>query len=350
MKSISLYYKDGSSNKEYHTQMVKSDKGVVVNFQYGRVGNALQTGTKTPTPVSEVEAEKIYDKLVKEKIGKGYKEREDSEKKNDFSGPATTEKKTHGIFPQLLNAIDNVQDFINDDKYLAQQKLDGMRRMVVAENRVVIGLNKKGQTVQLTDSIMDAVTYFDCILDAEIISDKLYVFDILSFEGKDFKEKSCHERIVALNYLHFGKAIEVVQTAFTREEKQKMYDDLREHNAEGIVFKLKSSKYVAGRPNSGGSQVKFKFQNTGTFIVADITKDKRSVGLEMINNIGERVFMGKCTISPNFDVPKVGTFVEIQYLYCYPNGGKIFQPVFLTEREDCDMTDINMSQLVYKAD
>ena len=74
MKNISLYFKEGSSDKEYHAQMVKSGKGVVVNFQYGRVGNALQSGTKTPTPVSEEEADKIYTKLVKEKMGKGYQE------------------------------------------------------------------------------------------------------------------------------------------------------------------------------------------------------------------------------------------------------------------------------------
>lgn len=74
MKNISLYFKEGSSDKEYHVQMVKSGKGVVVNFQYGRVGNALQTGTKTPEPVSEEEAEKIYNKLVAEKKRKGYDE------------------------------------------------------------------------------------------------------------------------------------------------------------------------------------------------------------------------------------------------------------------------------------
>jgi bifunctional non-homologous end joining protein LigD len=74
IKEISLFFKEGTSDKEYHVQMVKSDKGVVVNFQYGRVGNTLTAGTKTPTPVSEEEAEKIYGKLLKEKMGKGYKE------------------------------------------------------------------------------------------------------------------------------------------------------------------------------------------------------------------------------------------------------------------------------------
>jgi bifunctional non-homologous end joining protein LigD len=72
MKNISLYFKEGSSDKEYHIQLIPMEKGFVVNFQYGRVGNTLTPGTKTPIAVSEAEADKVYNKLVKEKMGKGY--------------------------------------------------------------------------------------------------------------------------------------------------------------------------------------------------------------------------------------------------------------------------------------
>lgn len=74
MKKADLEFIEGSSSKEYHVQMVKSGDKFLVNFQYGRIGNTLISGTKTPTPVSEEEAEKIYNKLLKEKMGKGYKE------------------------------------------------------------------------------------------------------------------------------------------------------------------------------------------------------------------------------------------------------------------------------------
>lgn len=59
-----------------------SDKFSVL-FQYGRVGNTLTSGTKTLIPVDEAEANKVYDKLIKDKKGKGYKEKElPNEKKN----------------------------------------------------------------------------------------------------------------------------------------------------------------------------------------------------------------------------------------------------------------------------
>ena len=80
MKSISLVFQEGNSNKEYHIQLEKSGDGHVVNFQYGRICNALQSGTKTPTPVSLEEAEKIFNKLEKEKRAKGYSDSDEKKK------------------------------------------------------------------------------------------------------------------------------------------------------------------------------------------------------------------------------------------------------------------------------
>jgi hypothetical protein len=79
LRSISLYYKQGSSDKEYHVQIIKEHPlskfdEYVVNFQYGRCGSVLKRGTKTEAPVSLSEARDIYDSVVKEKMAKGYKE------------------------------------------------------------------------------------------------------------------------------------------------------------------------------------------------------------------------------------------------------------------------------------
>jgi bifunctional non-homologous end joining protein LigD len=150
-----------------------------------------------------------------------------------------------------------------------------------------------------------------------------------------------------LNTLAFGSAIEVVKTAYTRAEKLKMYNDLKEAKAEGVVFKLKTSKYVAGRPNSGGEQLKSKFYKEASFIVKDFTKGKRSVGLELINENGERVHMGKCTIPPNKDVPPIGAVVEVRYLYAY-KGGAIFQSTYKHQRNDVDVKECLMTQIIYK--
>lgn len=71
-KSLSLFFQEGSSDKQYDISLEKKDAGWVVNFKYGRRGNCNNSGSKTDGPVSYELALKTYDKLVKEKMGKGY--------------------------------------------------------------------------------------------------------------------------------------------------------------------------------------------------------------------------------------------------------------------------------------
>ena len=342
---VSLYFKQGASDKEYHIQIEEENGEYVVNFQYGRRGRALKSGTKTATPVSLPEAEKIYGKLLNSKLSKGYTPQVNTQQ--NFSQNIPTQKTVHKL-PQLLNMVFTTREFINDDSYLAQEKMDGERRMVISEAGEVTGLNKKGQKVPLPSNIIDSVNN-ECIIDGEIIGDTLYAFDILSLDGEDLEGEPCIERISTLNTLRFGEGVRVVETAYTTEEKQEMFDKLEREHREGIVFKKKDSPYTHGRPSSGGNQLKFKFYKTATFIVANQTPGKRSVGLELIDDNGQKVFMGKVTIPPNKDIPNVGDLVEVRYLYAY-RGGAVYQPTYIWKREDSDLTDATTSQIIYKAE
>jgi predicted DNA-binding WGR domain protein len=71
--SIALYFREGTSDKVYNVSLQQEVlNGYVVNFSYGRRGNALVVGSKTKAPISLEGARVIFDKLVKEKICKGY--------------------------------------------------------------------------------------------------------------------------------------------------------------------------------------------------------------------------------------------------------------------------------------
>jgi bifunctional non-homologous end joining protein LigD len=71
---ITLYYREGSSDKVYQASIEPHGEGFVVNFAFGRRGSTMNTGTKTQTPVDYNSAKSIYDKLVREKKAKGYTE------------------------------------------------------------------------------------------------------------------------------------------------------------------------------------------------------------------------------------------------------------------------------------
>ena len=62
IQSTSLYFREGNSDKEYHTAIEPSGEGYIVTFAYGRRGSNLTTGTKTPYIVSLAEATAIHAK------------------------------------------------------------------------------------------------------------------------------------------------------------------------------------------------------------------------------------------------------------------------------------------------
>ena len=73
VKQSILYFKEGNSDKAYEIDLcdVGNDK-YVVNFRYGRRNAKLKEGSKTPSPVSLAEAEKIFGELEDEKISNTF--------------------------------------------------------------------------------------------------------------------------------------------------------------------------------------------------------------------------------------------------------------------------------------
>ncbi len=110
------------------------------------------------------------------------------------------------------------------------------------------------------------------------------------------------------------------------------FQQFKNEEKEGVVFKHKDAPYTPGRPNSGGSQLKYKYYETGSFIVTKVN-DQRSVSLILFE--GDKIRpAGNVTVPPNHDVPAPGTVVECRYLYAFKESGSIYQPVFLGARED----------------
>jgi hypothetical protein len=77
-RSVSLYLKAGTSDKEYHLYMCKhtSDSLYSVHAEYGRVPSVSQTHDKTKgARVSRTAAVDIFIKLEREKRGEGYRDK-----------------------------------------------------------------------------------------------------------------------------------------------------------------------------------------------------------------------------------------------------------------------------------
>jgi bifunctional non-homologous end joining protein LigD len=259
--------------------------------------------------------------------------------------------------PQLLDELKEereVEQYINDDRYCAQQKFDGKRmmlRITATVSGVLKGLqtyNKKGELCGHPSSYVDHAPETSCLLDGESIGDDYYAFDVLELDGTLVKNIPYAERMDRNNYralIAYGHPW-FVGTAWTTEEKRNLFETLKASNAEGIVFKPVDMDYRSGH---GVGCFKYKFVATASCIVVGHTAGKRSISLGLKQNpVDLRIIpVGKCTIPPNKEIPAIGSRVEIRYLYAYP-GGSLFQPVYLGERDDTDASECVITQLKYK--
>ena len=151
--------------------------------------------------------------------------------------------------------------------------------------------------------------------------------------------------------------IKLAETAHTTDRKRILLERMKREQREGVVFKNIDAPYTAGRPNSGGAQLKHKFYSTASFIVWKVNT-KRSVSLALWGTSkahppttpSVQVTAGNVTIPPNHHIPKVGSVVEVRYLYAFKESGVIYQPVYLGLRADIDPSECRVEQLKYKAD
>ncbi len=353
--TASLYFSDGASDKVYHAQIVGHDAdGYVVNFQYGRRGSTLQSGSKTPAPVPLTKAQSIFDKLVKEKTSKGYSPGIDG---TPFAG---TEKagRVSGVSLQLLNPVtrEEATALLEDPSWCMQPKLDGERRAVIVGDDVE-GVNRKGLIVDLPLSIAQAIRQClpkGTVIDGEQIGDTLHVFDLLRYEGKDLSQMPYFSRHTALSVAIPGAIsardpLRLVSLYRTTQEKVAAFERLEQTGAEGVVFKRLQAPHTPDRPASGGDQRKFKFVETATVKVLGMNEGVRSARLALLDEAGQWVPVGNVTIPPGAALPGPGDLIEVRYLYAYP-GGSLYQPVYDRARTDLDETAASLDQLKYKTD
>ena len=256
--------------------------------------------------------------------------------------PTTTDLIDEFI-PQLLTEIDEseIESFFTNNDFCCQEKKDGRHITLQIKNGKFFNRNKKGQKSTFAiefESELKNIGY-DILIDGEQIEDKFFVWDLLEFDNKDYRNLSYFERYTVLSKLNF-KTIQIVEIITGEKNKREFFEKLK--SKEGIVFKRLSAKFSSGK---GQDQFKFKFYHECSVIVVPGRIGKASIGMELIKHDGSREFVGYCSCNKN---PPIGSIAEIKYLYAYRNGCLI-QPSFKELRDDVDVNECILSQLKYKS-
>lgn len=370
---VELRYIDNRSDKVYKLSLERYEKdadncGWVVNFAYGRYGKPLKTGTKTPHPRGFDAAELLYNKLMVEKLRKGYVCTD-----TEAGAPAASLRVIQGDktawLPQLLNPI-NPEDLIDVwDRFspncYVQTKHDGERRGIIIGEDGIIPANRRGLRTTVSPEIMEDLERliknkeWQGILDCEDMGDHLVIFDYIPIDDKStFMYK---DRVIELEYINDD--VQNLNLEHVRVERAlhiTSYAGLKGFAAvealdgeEGIVIRDGLGVYTPGKPNSGGSCLKLKFWNDCTVMVGSIHPTKRSIGMKMwsedlaLTTEPGWIDVGNCTIPANYDIPEVYDLVDVKYLYAYP-GGSIYQPQYKGVRTDLKASAATTGQLTYK--
>jgi bifunctional non-homologous end joining protein LigD len=371
VKETKLFFQEGNSDKVYEAAVVDDGDGTFsVAVRWGRRGPSLNSGKKAQG-VTRAAADKVFDRLVREKTGKGYEIQTDDhapaatappEGQGSSSKAGVHKRAVLGPKAQLMNPVDDdaqAEQLLTNGGWLAQQKLDGQRVLLHIDAGTpprTFGTNRHGEETVVPKAVCDGASSLPAgtILDGELLDGAYLVFDILRFGDVDLRSKTCLARYTCLTddvEPGLSEPVSVVAAATTTAQKQALRARLRDNRAEGMIFKEVSAPYTAGRPSSGGMQRKWKFTKSADVVVVENAGNAYRMQVrhgKVFLDVG-KVFAGTTNASrAQLDAAlKAGERVvcEVQYLYASVDF-QLVQPVFVRARDDKDAHDCTRDQLV----
>lgn len=369
-KSVRLFFQEGSSDKVYHAHILDDGGAYTVQVEWGRRGSKLNQGNKA-LRVSLAEAQKVFDKLVREKTDKGYQAISDEIQPaavvppdGQGSGSKVPRRARVGRVAQLLNPIeaDALDAFVDDDRWIGQQKLDGVRVLGHVHDGELIGTNRAGQKTEVASALLEGLGYLPIgtVVDGEVVShddgESIYwLFDVLQVGDRDVTGLGYEERWTILEEElepALSGPIRVLPVAGDAKQKRALHDRLFKAGAEGVVFKDRHAPYSAGRPSSGGTQRKLKFVKTADVI---LTSNAGNAYAMAVYDGKKKVDIGKVFAgTTNQSRKRIDALLsdaknpvaEVRYLYA-TDDDQLFQPVFVRLRDDKEPTSCLRSQLTH---
>ncbi|HEY5920584.1 MAG TPA: WGR domain-containing protein [Kofleriaceae bacterium] len=363
IKSVRLFFQEGTSDKIYNVTLLEDAGAYSVHVAWGRRGSTPQEGHKA-VRVSRAKAEATFDRLVREKRGKGYEEVSATVQPAAVAPPvgqgsaskagAGTKRAVVGHAAQLLTALDDdeLDRFMADNSMVAQQKLDGVR-VIVHVGDTLVATNRAGQPTQMARGALDGLGYLPkgTILDGEVLGTSYWLFDVLQLAGTDVRTRGYLERWQILDEelepALTGDA-RILPVARTARAKRTLHDKLRRAGCEGIVFKDRDAPYAHGRV---ATQRKYKFIKSADVVIVENVGNAYRMAVydgRKLFEIG-KVFAGTTNASRQDLDARLATgqhvVAEVRYLYA-TDDHQLFQPVFVAIRDDKVASACVRAQLV----
>lgn len=287
--------------------------------------------------------------------------------------------------PQLFHSADvaNIAEFITDPAYALEQKVDGMRCMVVFQDGELEFLTRGGRPLRsaaaklhfdsvhrsLLDVIRTLTDYSirygaatDLTLDAELITEtgELVLLDMPYSDTYSIRptdpytaRRDALEAFYDLFFPFSHPVIKLVTAARSELGKQGLVEEVIDKNLEGVIAKGIDSPYSEGERVK--HSLKLKFTSTADVVVLakNEGESRNSIrGGDKINyRFGLVTQMPGGTLSETLgncsgigkEEAEVGDIIEVEYLYLGA-GGRLVQPRMLKLRKDKVAADCTWEQ------
>ena len=277
-----LHYKDDSSDKEYHVELKEEATGFVVNISYGRSGGAMQEGTKTASPVNREVAEKIFNKVVDEKVAKGYV------MEQTYAGQVTTKRQSR-LKPMLCQkaTIERAKEIAKSGEWVIEQKFDGVRAYI-EDGKI---FNRRGQEITKQFPEFTGVADFKMSYDGEIVAQsgifadvsgrvhmkdkfliglrakaspaKFMLFDVVGDGYQQQPLTARREVLEKTNYKNYPWITLAEQ--FPATDIEEKWGEVIASQQEGLVMKQKDAAYQEGKRSPDWLKVKAWEEAVATF-------------------------------------------------------------------------------------
>ncbi len=352
IKSIDLFFQEGTSDKVYNARVVAEPNGTFsVKVEWGRRGSKLNEGNKAVN-VSRAHADTVFDRVVREKTNKGYQEATAAVQPAAVAPPvgqgsaatAPAAKKKVGRAAQLLLSLEDheLDGMLDDDDMLAQQKIDGIRVLAHVDGGNVTVTNRNGHaTDKVPTPIVDALAGLPdgTVVDGEVVGDAYWMFDALTMGTTDIAHVGYEERwqiLVDELFPEVKAGVHVLKIAVGRSDKRRLFEQLVDNASEGIVFKTRAAPYTAGR---SAAQRKYKLQKSADVVITQNAGNAYAMG---VHHHGKLVDVGKVFAgTTNASRAEIDGLLaagkrpvaEVRYLYA-TDDHQLYQPVFVRLRDD----------------
>jgi len=294
IQSADLFYKDEASDKEYHAYLEKCedefskemDDAYSVKVAYGRRDGAMQEGYKVER-VSLAEAKKVFDKAVKEKVGKGYA-------MLGGSAPMVQAVVRNAFKPMLCQpaTLEEAKKRVEDGEWVVEEKYDGIRAYIEGGKLY----DRHGKEITAKFPEFAGLSEITAILDGEVLCEefsqvqsRMHTKDV--FMRKLLSKKhpavfmvfDCVERGQPLwarleRLMKFDGVQPWIRVVQGGKEVDARWNEIKEDGREGIVVKDLNSTYQEGVRSPSWLKVKTFVETTAVFVKLDV--HPRGVRLE----------------------------------------------------------------------